>query len=92
MNPDWTGNVTLLTLGATGRSLWVSLSGAFQTSPVIHIHIVRTHPHGDEPVTAERPVMTAVINDTISVTDSPSTLAPVLRLRHLVSIQIYWHS
>lgn len=41
---------------------------------------------------AERPVMTAVINDTISVKDSPSTLAPVPRQRHLVSIQIYCHS
>lgn len=35
--------------------------------------------------------MTTVINDTISVRDSPSTLAPVLGQRHLVSIQIYCH-
>lgn len=46
------------------------------------------HPHRDEP----SPVMTSAINDTISVTDSPSTLAPVLGQPHLVSIQIHRRS
>lgn len=41
----------------------------------------------------ECPVMTVVITDTISVADSPSTLASVLGQRHLLlSVQIYFHS
>lgn len=45
-NPDQRGNVIpdRRQVEASG----VSLSGAFQTSRVIHIHIARTRPPGDE--------------------------------------------
>lgn len=65
----------------TGRSVGVSLSGAFHTSTFIHIHIISAWRR------AERPVMIRVINDTIRVTDPPSTSASVLRQHPLVSPQ-----
>lgn len=78
------------TLGDTteplGEFVW-----NFPNQPLTYIFISSEHIHM-EMSGASCNVMPTVISDTISVTDSPSTLAPVLGQQHLFSVQIYCRS